>query len=128
MQFLCCSLGRGASRGSYFCKRYSQYRFFFSFKCCWIGIPPHLLPSVWILSLLLDAKWLIYIKWTGVLLIRVIYKRRIGQLKIKWSIKLACTIFTKGFLSPLVLALWVPIPTLFPINMKNFYSPWHSIW
>ena len=35
----------------------------------------------------MGAKWLLYIKWAGGLLNRIVYKRHIGQLKIKWSIK-----------------------------------------
>jgi len=35
----------------------------------------------------LGARWLLCIKWAGGLLNRIVYKRHIGQLKIKWPIK-----------------------------------------
>lgn len=35
----------------------------------------------------MGGRWLIYFKWTGGLLNRIVYKRHIGQLKIKWPIK-----------------------------------------
>lgn len=39
------------------------------------------------LNLLLDAGWLIYVKWAARLLSRAVYRRHTGQLKVEWSVR-----------------------------------------